>query len=113
MLCNTLLITHINRVEMLCLYANCLTGTKSNLTDEQITIKIFESFPTYWQEEFELSHGRATTSTRQIIIECFMKKKQIQDRRKEVRKEKENIHEKKRRVMRAKKATGKDDNNIC
>lgn len=88
--------THVDRIETLCLYANRLRGVKAELTDDAITMMIFQSFPNAWLNEFKLNRGRPTDFTRAQIVEYFSTKKSVQDasednnkKRKKVDQEKE------------------------
>lgn len=71
--------THANRIETLCLYANRLEGIKAELTEDAITMVIFNSFPNTWLNEFRLARGNPVNSGRDAIMEFFMTKKAVQD----------------------------------
>jgi hypothetical protein len=79
---------HVSRIITLCLLANRLKGTATALTDDQITLAIFHSFPETWQSNFRLHRGRPTDSTREAIIAYFRDNKAIQDSRDEGNKQK-------------------------
>ena len=95
---NSPVLEHVDRIEQLCLIANRLHGDTPDLTPDQITSFIFESFPEPWKDGFTLNCGRATLFSRQDIITYFENKKKIQDKEEEQQKkkrkeEKEKKHE--------------------
>jgi hypothetical protein len=70
---------HVSRIITLCLLANRLQGAQSALTDDQITLAIFHSFPDSWQSHFRLHRGRSTNFTREEIVAYFRDKKSFED----------------------------------
>jgi len=70
---------HVSRIVTLCLLANRLAGTATAMTDDQITLAIFNSFPEAWQSNFRLHRGRSINFTREEIIAYFRDNKAIQD----------------------------------
>jgi len=70
---------HVSRIVTLCLIANRLHGTTPDMTEDQITLAIFNSFPEHWQGQFRLHRGRSTNFSREEIISYFRDKKAIQD----------------------------------
>lgn len=70
---------HANRIETLCLYANRLTGTKAELSEDAITQVIFNTFPNAWLNEFRLARGDPSQVTRESMLEFFVTKKAVQD----------------------------------
>lgn len=80
---NTDVDVHVSRIVTLCLLANRLKGTAALLTEEQISLAIFHSFPEPWQSNFRLHRGRATDFTREEIMAYFRDNKAIQDSREE------------------------------
>ena len=106
---------HVNRIITLCLSANRLVGTTPDLTDNQITLMIFSTFPEPWQDEFTLNRGRAIHFTRTEIISYMENKKKIQDKAedqtKRKRKQESNNKEGKEDKQSKKKVTS--NSNTC
>jgi hypothetical protein len=51
------IVDHVDRIITLTNLANCLEGTAPNLTDDQITLMIYNTFPEKWRDEFMLNRG--------------------------------------------------------
>ncbi len=95
--------SHANRIETLCLYANRLEGVKAILTDDAITMIIFNSFPNPWLNEFRLARGNPVNSGRDAILEFFMTKKAVQDSA-------EDNNKKRKKEEKEKESNGKNKN---
>lgn len=79
---NTSVNDHVSRVETLCLYANLLPGVQAELTEGAITLKILQSFPKTWQQQFNLANSGwsiATNGLRQRIVQYMTSFKAVQD----------------------------------
>ena len=70
---------HATRIETLCLYANRLRGLESELTDNRITMIIFNSFPDPWKRDFKIGRGRPEGATRATIMEYMNLRKTYAD----------------------------------
>jgi hypothetical protein len=70
---------HVSRIVTLCLLANRLKGAAAVLTEEQITLAVFSSFPEVWQNNFRLHRGRSVNFSREEIVAYFRDNKAIQD----------------------------------
>ncbi len=60
---------HATRMETLCLYANRLEGMESELTEDRITMIIFNSFPEPWKRDIKIGRGRPENARRNKIME--------------------------------------------
>ena len=104
---------HATRIETLCLYANRLQGLEAALTDERITMIIFNSFPEPWKRDFKIGRGRPENATRATIMEYMNLRKTYADA--------DQVKHKKRKIEKnevinsnKKKQTGKNtEKNIC
>ena len=104
---------HATRIETLCLYANRLQGLEAVLTDERITMIIFNSFPEPWKRDFMIGRGRPENATRATIMEYMNLRKTYADADEVKHKKRKN---EKNEVMHSnkKKQTGKNtEKNIC
>jgi hypothetical protein len=70
---------HATRIETLCLYANRLLGLEADLTEERITMIIFNSFPEPWKRDFKIGRGRPEGATRGVIMEYMNLRKTYAD----------------------------------
>ncbi|CAB9524872.1 hypothetical protein SEMRO_1598_G284910.1 [Seminavis robusta] len=70
---------HASRIETLCRFANRLQGDEAELTEAQIKIRVFESFPTIWQNHYRRSTRRLTEDTIQQIVQYMNLCKGIAD----------------------------------
>lgn len=107
--------THVRRIETLCLYANRLEGVKAALTDDAITMVIFNSFPNIWLNEFRLARGNPVNAGRATIVEFFMTKKAVQDSTEEQNKKRKKEEKEKEKETKNKGKKGKSggDTNMC
>jgi hypothetical protein len=55
---------HVSRIVNLCLLANRLNGTAALMSEDRITLAIFNSFPEVWQSNIRLHRGRSTDFAR-------------------------------------------------
>jgi len=104
---------HATRIETLCLYANRLEGLEAELSEERITMIIFNSFPEPWKRDFKIGRGRPETATRHVIMEYMNLRKTYADadeaKHKKRKNEKTETH-----TSNKKKYAGKStEKNIC
>ena len=104
---------HATRIETLCLYANRLQGLEAALTDERITMIIFNSFPEPWKRDFKIGRGRPENATRNEIMEYMNLRKSYADAD-EVKHKKRKNEKNEAPTSNKKKQTGKpSEKNIC
>ena len=104
---------HATRIETLCLYANRLQGLEAALTDERITMIIFNSFPEPWKRDFKIGRGRPENATRNEIMEYMNLRKSYADAN-EVQHKKRKNEKNEAPTSNKKKQTGKpSEKNIC
>ena len=70
---------HADRIEILAKYANRLPGNEPALTDDQIKVIIFKSFPAKWQHQYIQSGHKIVNSTLQEIIQYMKDEKSFSD----------------------------------
>lgn len=105
--------THANRIETLCLYANRLQGVKADLTEAEITLIIFHSFPNAWLNDFRLARGNPASVGRAEILEFFMTKKAVQDANEDQNKKRKKEEKESNNNKNKKSKTGGGDKNMC
>jgi hypothetical protein len=104
---------HATRVETLCLYANRLEGMESELSEQRITMIIFNSFPEPWKRDFKIGRGRPEGATRNAIMEYMNLRKTYADTD-EVKHKKRKNEKNEPSTSNKKKLTGKSkEKNIC
>ena len=104
---------HATRMETLCLYANRLRGLEADLTEERITMIIFNSFPEPWKRDFKIGRGRPENATRGTIMEYMNLRKTYADADEAKHKKRKN-EKNETNTSNKKKQTGKpNEKNIC
>eukprot|EP00980_Cylindrotheca_fusiformis_P006034 scaffold1294_cov78-Cylindrotheca_fusiformis.AAC.6 len=103
---------HVNRIEILCMYVNRLQGNDPDLDEQMVKIKIFETFPVPWQDEYGLHH-KPEESTLAQLVEFFEKKKRIADATENDNKEKRKAKGKDKDAKGKKPKTGDGQQNMC
>ena len=104
---------HATRIETLCLYANRLEGLEAELTEERITMIIFNSFPEPWKRDFKIGRGRPETATRSAIMEYMNLRKTYADADEAKHKKRKN-EKNETNTSNKKRQTGKPaEKNIC
>jgi hypothetical protein len=105
---------HATRIETLCLYANRLQGLESELTENRITMIIFNSFPDPWKRDFKIGRGRPEGATRGAIMEYMNLRKSYADADEEKHKNKRKNEKNETNTSNKKRYTGKSvEKNIC
>ena len=70
---------HADRIEILAKYANRLPGNEPKLTDDQIKVIVFKSFPAKWLHQYTQSGHRIANATLQEMIQYMKDEKNFND----------------------------------
>lgn len=105
---------HATRIETLCLYANRLQGLEAELTEERITMMIFNSFPEPWKRDFKIGRGRPENATRAEIMEYMNLRKTYADSDEAKHKKRKSDNKNDSVGANKKKSLGKtNEKNVC
>jgi hypothetical protein len=105
---------HATRIETLCLYANRLQGLEAELTEDRITMIIFNSYPEPWKRDFKIGRGRPEGATRGAIMEYMNLRKTYADADEVKHKKRKNEKNETTHTSSKKKQIGKPaERNLC
>lgn len=104
---------HATRMETLCLYANRMAGFEAALTEDQVKLIIFNSFPEPWKRDFKIGRGRPENFNLFTIMEYMNLRKTFADSDEGKHKKRKNDKNDQSESNKKKQAGKQNDRNMC
>ena len=104
---------HATRMESLCLYANRLEGLEAELTENRISMIIFNSFPEPWKRDFKIGRGRPENVNRNEIMEYMNLRKTYADADETKHKKRKNDRNDENGLAKKKSSGKNNEKNLC